>query len=1064
VSLLNIAIGLVLAAQSSGELEAGTLESRLRAERPVVLAREARALGDVRRGASAFYQPSLTCTKCHVSESGAPQLGPDLATLGKDVSDLYLVESILNPSKVVKKGYETVTISTEDGRTVTGLLGEDRGDALVIRDPAGEGRSVTVRKQQIEETARGGASIMPTGLVHNLSSRQQFLDLVRYLMEISEKGLARAAELKPHPSLLVGPPLPTSEGDIDHAGLINSLNRLSFERGEAIYNRVCRNCHGTKDQPGSLPTSLRFASDVFKNGADPFSMYRTLTLGFGQMTPQGWMVPKQKYEVIHYIREAYLKPHNPGQYRLIDSAYLARLPRGKSRGGEPVEIQPWITMDYGQSLMATYEISNGDRSNIVYKGIAIRLDPGPGGISRGRVWALYDQDTMRFAAAWTGQGFIDWNGINFNGVHQVHPRIAGNVELSNPDVPAWANPTNGGFTDLRGIRRDGRYYGPLPRGWVHYKGLYQYADKSVLSYTVGQAEILEAPGFEHAPALRNLLVFTRTLNIGRSPHALKMRVAPEGIAVALASGVGRGDVHILSSDGSTMLMVPAASTPLKIKLAMASVEKSRLAEIARKLAPPENLAEFTRGGPPRWPERLPARAVIGRDDGPFAVDSLPVPQSNPWLCQLRLSGFDFQNSGRRAAVCTWDGDVWTVDGIDRPEKGHTWRRIASGLFQPLGLKVVSDSIYVCCRDQIVRLHDLNGDGETDFYENFNNDHQVTEHFHEFAMELQTDADGNFYYAKAARHGLPALVPHHGTLLKVTKDGSRTEILATGFRAPNGVCLNADGTFFLSDQEGFWTPKNRINSVKRKGFYGNIWGYTNVTDPSDSAMEQPVCWLTNILDRSPAQLIWVDSRNPAWRPLQGALLCLSYGYGKVFLVLREVVAGQMQGGECALPLPRFPTGVMRGRFHPVSGQLYTCGLFGWAGDQTEPGGFYRVRATGKPLFLPIGLAAREGGMLMRFTDALDPRAAADASRYSAQVWSIRRSADYGSDHYGEQSLEIRAASLSGDGHSVFLEIPGVRSTRCMEIKYNIRGAGGEPVAGNIHNTIHNLGTGDTNMTH
>src|SRR5271157_249060 len=275
------------------------------------------------------------------------------------------------------------------------------------------------------------------------------------------------------------------------------------------------------------------------------------------------------------------------------------------------------------------------------------------------------------------------------------------------------------------------------------------------------------------------------------------------------------------------------------------------------------------------------------------------------------------------------------NGVDRPEKGLTWRRIASGLFQPLGLKAVGGSINVCCRDQIVRLRDLNGDGETDFYENFNNDHQVTEHFHEFAMDLQTDAKGNFYHAKAARHDLPALVPHHGTLLKVSKDGSRTEILATGFRAPNGVCLNPDGTFFLSDQEGFWTPKNRINWVKRNGFYGNMWGYTDVTDPSDSAMEQPVCWLTNAFDRSPAQLLWVDTENPAWKPLAGSLLCLSYGYGKIFVVPHETVSGQMQGGECALPIPRFPTGGMRGRFHPGSGQLYTCGLFGWAGDQTSP---------------------------------------------------------------------------------------------------------------------------------
>ena len=45
------------------------------------------------------------------------------------------------------------------------------------------------------------------------------------------------------------------------------------------------------------------------------------------------------------------------------------------------------------------------------------------------------------------------------------------------------------------------------------------------------------------------------------------------------------------------------------------------------------------------------------------------------------------------------------------------------------------------------------------------------------------------------------MPQHGTLLQVSKDGSKTDILATGFRAPNGVCVNPDGTFFLTDQEG-----------------------------------------------------------------------------------------------------------------------------------------------------------------------------------------------------------------------------------------------------------------------
>ena len=60
--------------------------------------------------------------------------------------------------------------------------------------------------------------------------------------------------------------------------------------------------------------------------------------------------------------------------------------------------------------MATVE-NGDDGSNIAYKGIAVRLDPGPGGVSRGRAWSLFEHDTLRLAASWTGEGFIDWEGI-----------------------------------------------------------------------------------------------------------------------------------------------------------------------------------------------------------------------------------------------------------------------------------------------------------------------------------------------------------------------------------------------------------------------------------------------------------------------------------------------------------------------------------------------------------------------------------------------------------------------------------------------------------------------------
>jgi len=251
------------------------------------------------------------------------------------------------------------------------------------------------------------------------------------------------------------------------------------------------------------------------------------------------------------------------------------------------------------------------------------------------------------------------------------------------------------------------------------------------------------------------------------------------------------------------------------------------------------------------------------------------------------------------------------------------------------------------------------------------------------------------------------VPQHGTLLKVSRDGTKTEILATGFRAANGVCLNPDGTFFVTDQEGFWTPKNRINLVTKGGFYGNMWGFTDITDPSDAAMKQPLCWVTNEFDRSPAELVWVTSDR--WGPLKGSLLNTSYGHGKLYVVPHEVVNGQAQGGVCALPLPAFPTGIMRPRFHPTDGQLYVCGMYAWAGNQQAPGGLYRIRATGKPACLPVGYHITADGLALTFNDPLHADAVSDVRDFGLKVWDLLRSERYGSPHLNERPLRVTAAA-------------------------------------------------------
>lgn len=850
--------------------------------------------------------------------------------------------------------------------------------------------------------------------------------------------------------------LPEYEQDIDHARLIKQKDKKTIALGRKIYDNLCMNCHGTVDKAGSIPNSLRFAQGTFQQGSDPHTMYQTITRGWRAMPPQPQLTPREKYAAIHYIRAHYIQRHNPSQLFNVTTNYLDKLPKGTSLGPEPAATnapEAWERMDYGNFLINTYELataekradpkSRGDHvspdANIAYKGIAMRLDPGVGGMSKGKTWSTFEHDSLRVAGVWRGEGFIDWQGVHFNGKHVVRPRTIGSPLFETRDEPGWANPETGSFEDLRFKGPDGLRYGPLPRSWGHYKGLYKHGDKTVINYSVGDADILESHELNGDGG------FVRQLNIGKSSKGLTVRLGNAGTNVQVSTA---SDIKIRELDGFKVCTIPANETPIKLAFTIGS-------EIT---AQSKDLTEFTRGGPSQWEEVLTAPIKRGNQPGAFQWDHLEVPADNPWHSRLRASGFDFSPDGRSIIVCCWDGDVWKIDGFNDPENTQTtWRRIASGLFQPLGLKIVKDRIFVTCRDQIVILNDLNGDGETDFYENFNSDAQVTNHFHEFAMGLQADEQGNLYYARSARHARPPLVPHHGTLLKVSADGSQTEILAHGFRAANGICRNPDGTFFVTDQEGHWNPMNRINHVlPGNHFYGNMWGYGAPEDSSDAAMEQPLCWVAKSFDRSPAELLWIDSEK--WGPFNGKLIHLSYGHGRLSLVPHETIDGKKQGGLIRFPLPDLPTGVMRGRFHSGAsgdGQLYTCGMAAWStSQQKHKGGIFRIRYTGQPAHLPTELKASQKAIELTFSEPLDP-ASVKPGALNIRSWAYLRSPNYGSQHLNDKSHSVIHTSLSPDGKTLTFQIEELSTCWQMSIQYKLKGKDGSPVHGEIQNTINTL---------
>ena len=89
------------------------------------------------------------------------------------------------------------------------------------------------------------------------------------------------------------------------------------------------------------------------------------------------------------------------------------------------------------------------------------------------------------------------------------------------------------------------------------------------------------------------------------------------------------------------------------------------------------------------------------------------------------------------------GEVWLVKGIDKKLEKLHWKRFATGLNQPLGVKVVGDKLYVLGRDQLTCLHDLNGDDEADFYECVTNAMQTSPGGHDFIVGLERDKEGRW---------------------------------------------------------------------------------------------------------------------------------------------------------------------------------------------------------------------------------------------------------------------------------------------------------------------------------
>ena len=130
--------------------------------------------GDLARGKDVFAK---TCGTCHQMHGLGRPFGPDLLSVSNQTR-INLITMILDPNNNIAPGYDGYSIETADGRSFTGILGQETSSGITLR--TADGREEAVARDRIVSMRPMTASLMPEGLEAGLS-KQDMADLLEFL-------------------------------------------------------------------------------------------------------------------------------------------------------------------------------------------------------------------------------------------------------------------------------------------------------------------------------------------------------------------------------------------------------------------------------------------------------------------------------------------------------------------------------------------------------------------------------------------------------------------------------------------------------------------------------------------------------------------------------------------------------------------------------------------------------------------------------------------------------------------------------------------------------------------
>jgi putative heme-binding domain-containing protein len=670
-----------------------------------------------------------------------------------------------------------------------------------------------------------------------------------------------------------------------------------------------------------------------------------------------------------------------------------------------------------------------------FKGVNVEVD------AESKTTMLYDPLRITFVDAWKG-GFVKWGFVRFG--------LMGGVE---PAGQRFLDFTQGGWQLPQGINS-------------RYLGYYRHGRQVAFSTQIGEATILDSVSVIEGQLLRTLQfegsLPASFLKIVVSPAGAKVdtsneqvpqisAVTADGKVIRLSLSQQIAGVKLAERDGSLGLEFAGGRIDGVVSLQIASGASDSIKPPAKINASSiVTKQQYLAGASGQWTTKIvETKGALADDSGPMALDSVTLPQvaSNPFKSAMRIGGVGCLEDGR-VVVSTLMGEVWLVDGIDTmATKPLRWQRIAAGFYQALGIVIQEGKILVLGSDQITRLHDFNGDHETDFYECVTNAFPTTGG-HDFCTSLQQDQAGRLYWAISSGDFGVARMNSAGAI----------ESLGNGLRNSNGIGVSPDGSVVLASvQEGTWTPASAIFEVAGHSYHG-LKGPK--PDHGKYGYDLPLVFLPRGLDNSSGEIGFLPT-DKRLGPLSGAAIGTSFGACQTYVVLRDVVNGKAQGA--VVPLPGdYLSGVCRVAFNAHDGCMYVGGTEGWQSYAQEDGCLHRVRLTGKPFPLPTAIESHNNGVIVRFSETLDPDSV-NLKNTFCQQWNYLYSAGYGSPEFsirepgrqGHDLVDVKSVRLLEDSKSIFLEIPQMHPAMQFHVHLRLKTAAGHEFKPDVLASIYEL---------